>query len=157
MHTTQHFSSSVPLLIALALSVALPGVATAALGGDVTSVEADRVHMKAATVVASQAALYTVHEIQSPSGTIVREFVSPTGTVFAVTWRGPFLPDLRQTLGGYFLIYQTAPRTGPGGHSHLAVERSDLVVRSSGHPRAFFGLAYVPQLVPAGVAVEQLK
>jgi hypothetical protein len=155
MLTKPHFSSSVPLLIALALSVALPEAARAALGGDVTSVEADRVRMKA-TVVASQAALYTVHEIQSPSGTIVREFVSATGTVFAVTWHGPFMPDLRQTLGGYFPIYQTAPRTGPSGHSHLEVERSDLVVRSRGHQRAFSGLAYVPQLVPAGVAVEQL-
>jgi hypothetical protein len=136
--------------------MALPSVVTAALGGDVTSVDADRVHMKA-TLRTSQAALYTVHEMQTPYGTTVREFASPAGTVFAVTWQGPFLPDLRQTLGTYFPIYQTAPRTGPLGHSHVAVERSDLVVRSGGHQRSFSGLAYVPKLMPAGISVDQLQ
>jgi hypothetical protein len=144
------------LLPALALSAGLPTFVYAALGGDITSVEADRVRMKA-TLLTSQSALYTVHQMQTPYGTTVREFASPSGTVFAVTWQGPFLPDLRQTLGAYFPIYETAPRTAHSGHSHVAVERSDLVVRSGGHPRAFFGLAYVPRLVPAGVSIDQLQ
>jgi hypothetical protein len=142
--------------LVLALSVGLPSIGTASLGGDVTTIEVDRVRMKA-TLVTSQAALYSVHEIQSPYGTSVREFVSPAGVVFAVTWQGPFLPDLRQTLGAYFPLYESAPRAGRFGHSHVAVERSDLVVRSGGRPRAFFGLAYVPQLVPVGVSVDQLQ
>jgi len=112
--------------------------------------------MKAA-LKTSQTALYTVHEMQTPSGTTVREFVSPAGVVFAVTWQGPSMPDLRQALGAYFPIYQTAPPTGRFGHSHRAVERPDLVVHSGGHLRSFFGLAYVPRLVPAGVAADQLK
>jgi len=63
-------------LAPVALSVALPGITQAALGDTVASVEVDRVQMKAA-LKTSQTALYTVHEMQTPSGTTVREFVSP--------------------------------------------------------------------------------
>jgi len=144
------------ILLALVLMAALPGAVFAALGGDEASVEADRVQMKA-TSVRSEAALYSVHEIQIPSGTTVREFVSRAGVVFAVTWKGPFMPDLRQTFGAYFPAFQAASRAGRSGHSHLRVEGRDLVVHSTGHLRAFAGLAYVPSLVPAGVSVDHLQ
>jgi len=130
--------------------------ALAALGGDASTVEADRVRMKAAAVTTSAGTLYTVHAMQTPAGMTVREFANADGIVFAVTWRGPFAPDLRQTLGAYFGKYQAAPRAGRSGHAHDNVEQPDLVVRSSGHLRAFSGSAYVPQLVPGGVVVEQL-
>jgi hypothetical protein len=130
--------------------------ALATLGANVSSIESDRVHMKAATVKTSAADLYTMHEMQSPNGTIVREFANSAGIVFAVTWRGPFPPDLRQTLGTYFQKYQSAPRAGLHGHTHDVVREPDLVVHSGGHLRAFFGNAYVPQLVPQGVSIEQL-
>jgi len=141
---------------ALAIAATAPGVAAAALGGDVSSIEADRVHMKA-MLVRTESGLFTVHQMRTASGTTVRELVSASGVVFAVSWKGPFLPDLRQTLGEYFPIYQAAPRTGRTGHSHFAVRRADLVVLSLGHPRAFSGLAYVPKLVPAGVSIDQLQ
>ena len=154
--SSQRVRAFARLLAPIALSVALPSITQAALGGTEASVEVDRVRMKAA-LKTSQTALYTVHEMQTPSGITVREFVSPAGVVFAVTWQGPFMPDLRQALGAYFPLYQTAPPTGRSGHAHRAVERPDLVVRSAGHLRSFFGLAYVPRLVPAGVAADQLK
>jgi hypothetical protein len=94
--------------------------------------------------------------MQMPNGTIVREFANADGIVFAVTWRGPFPPDLRQMLGTYFQKYQSAPRAGPHGHTHDVVQEPDLVVHSGGHLRAFLGNAYVPQLVPQGVSIEQL-
>lgn len=142
--------------VALAVSVAAPGVAAAALGGNVSSVEADRAHMKA-QLVRSEAALFTVHQLQTANGTTVRELVSAAGVVFAVTWKGPFLPDLRQMLGTYFPSYEAAPRAGNSSHSHFAVQRSDLVVLSRGHLRAYSGLAYVPSLVPAGLPIDQLQ
>jgi hypothetical protein len=136
--------------------LSLPPIAAAALGADVSTVAADGVRMKA-TVLTTQQALYSVHEMLTPSGTTVREFVAPSGWVFAVTWQGPFLPDLRQTLGTYFEAYQSAPRSKQAGRTRLLLDQPDLVVHSVGHPRAFFGRAYVPKLVPAGVAVEQLQ
>ena len=65
--------------------------ALAALGGDATSVEGDRVSLKGALRV-TPTTEYTVHEIQTPAGIVVREFVSPQGRVFAVTWRGRLPP-----------------------------------------------------------------
>lgn len=130
--------------------------ALATLGGDVSSVESDRVHMKAASVTTTATDLYTVHQMQTPGGTTVREYASSNGIVFAVTWSGPFPPDLRQALGTYFQTYQTAPRAKRYGHTHDVLTQPNLVVHSGGHLRAFFGSAYVPQLVPAGVAIDQL-
>jgi hypothetical protein len=128
----------------------------ATLGGDVSSVESDRVHMKAASVATTTSDLYTLHEMQTPSGTTVREYANSGGIVFAVTWHGPFPPDLRQTLGTYFQTYQNAPRAKKYGHTLDALTQPDLVVHSGGHLRAFVGSAYVPQLVPAGVTITQL-
>lgn len=130
--------------------------ALATLGADVSSIDTDRVRMKAAAVTTTTSALYSVHEIQAPSGTIVREFANSAGIVFAVTWRGPLPPNLRQTLGAYFHKYQSAPRVGPHGHTHDVVEQPDLVVHSGGHLRAFLGSAYVPQLMPQGLTIDQL-
>jgi hypothetical protein len=130
--------------------------ALAALGGDATSVEADRVKMKGELRVTS-ASGYAVHEIQTPSGTVVREYVSPNGKVFAVSWRGPTLPDLRQTLGTYFEQYKAAAAGPHPSHNHLAVEQPGLVVHSTGHMRAYFGQAYVPGLLPQNFSVDDIK
>ena len=54
------------------LGLCLP--AFAALGGDLSSVQADQAHMKASLKTTIGQA-YTVHEIKSPMGTIVHEFV----------------------------------------------------------------------------------
>ena len=68
--------------------------AWASLGSDSASVEADRVKMQG-TLQSRTSEAFTVHEIQVATGTAVREYVSPAGKVFAVTWNGPFHPDLR--------------------------------------------------------------
>jgi Protein of unknown function (DUF2844) len=145
------------LAIVALLCAAQSRVAVAALGADVESIELDRVHMKSAAVTASQSSQFTVHEMLTARGTTVRQYASPAGIVFAVGWKGPFLPDLRQLLGTYFDTYVSAPRTKRFGHSRAAVERADLVVHSSGHARAYTGFAYVPTLVPPGVAADQLE
>jgi hypothetical protein len=129
--------------------------ASASLGDDLPSVEADRASMKA-TLRRAHAALYEIHEMVTPQGTTVREFASLSGKVFAVTWKGPFKPDLRQTLGSYFETYRAAPRVAGSTRSHASVAERDLVVHAMGHMRSFVGLAYVPSLVPAGVSPNEL-
>ena len=94
---------------------------------------------------------YTVHEIQSPTGTSVREFVGADGIVFAVAWQGPFVPSLRQLLGSYFpTLVQAARAQGPhrAGLRTLLVHTPELVVETGGHMRALFGRAYIPDRVP---------
>ena len=102
-------------------------------------------------------ALFSVHEIQTASGTKVREYVSPAGSVFAVAWEGPVIPDLRQALGSYFDRYIAALADKQAGHRQVEVRESDFVVQSRGHMRAFSGRAYLPLLMPQGVTVDDLR
>jgi hypothetical protein len=130
--------------------------ALAELGGDVSSIQNDQLKMKG-TVQVSPALAYTVHEIQIPSGTVVREYVSAAGKVFAVTWRGPHVPDMQQTLGTYFKAYTSAPRAKHSDHKRFAIAEPGFVLQSSGHMRAYFGRAYVPQLLPQNVSVTDIQ
>lgn len=157
-------SSTLP--VALALGAALLAgealvPAKAALGGTVASVQSDRVSMKGQLRARSQAG-YSVQEITAANGTVVREFVSPAGVVFAVSWSGKAMPNLQQALGSYFSQLQTAVReqraTGArSGHHHLQVHTPSLVVHAGGHMRQYFGLAYVPSLLPQNVSVSDLR
>ncbi len=139
------------------LASALP--AFASLGGDVTSVEADRAQMAASVRVTQPSGTYSVHEIQSPQGTVVNEYVSPAGKVFAVTWRGQFMPQMQQILGNYFAEYSAALQTQQRryGHRPLNIQRPDLVVQTGGRMRDYFGRAYVPGMLPQGVSADAIR
>ena len=143
-----------PYLAAAAL--AFPALAFASLGGTAASVQSDSAHMKATIHVANTAQKYTVQEMETPTGTKVREYVSAGGTVFGVAWDGPVMPDFRQVLGTYFDTFTQAPKAAQTGHSHLLIQQPDLVVRSSGHMRAFKGSAFVPGLLPEGVNANDI-
>lgn len=136
---------------------ALP--AFAGLGEDVSSVQADQLHMQG-TLRTTQSAAYTVHEIQAATGTVVREFVSSSGKVFGVAWQGPWLPDMRQLLASYFDQYQKGAQAQVAarpGRRPLMIEQPGLVVESGGHMRAFAGRAYVPDMLPQGVSAEVIR
>ena len=151
-------SSAVVCVTLVMLGRTLP--AAASLGGDVSTVQADRLHMQGAVIQVTTTGPYTIHEMRAASGTSVREFVSPGGTVFGVVWQGPFMPDLRQVLGAYFDPYQRAAQAAQArrsGHGPLLIHEPDFIVEQSGHPRAFFGRAYVPQLMPAGVLADVIR
>lgn len=149
------FTAAVALGTALLLGSALTP-AHAALGEKVASVQADRTKLKGALRIKSEPG-YTVQEITTPAGTVVREYVSPAGIVFAVSWRGPVVPDLSQLLGGYFVQARAAAASQPPhGHNHLEIRQPGLVVRASGHLRAFFGMAYVPSLLPPNFSLTAI-
>jgi Protein of unknown function (DUF2844) len=152
----QHTQSSRWALGVALLLQALSLPALAELGGDLSSVESDQLKMKG-TLRSTVGAAYTVHEIQTASGTAVREYVTPAGKVFAVAWRGPQMPDLRQMLGTYFKQYTAAPRGPHPDHAHFAVTQPNFVLQSSGHMRAYSGRAYDPQLLPQNVAVTDIQ
>jgi hypothetical protein len=145
------------LLSSIALTVAVATPALAALGGDSTTVQADVARMKGALRITSSAGV-TVHEITTSYGTVVREYITPGDKVFAISWRGPVNPDLRQMLGDYYTQYeQAASLPHPGGHRHLAIEQPGLVVQVSGRMRAFEGRAWVPSLVPQNFSVSDIN
>ena len=142
--------------VAMILGCSLP--AWASLGGDVSSVEADRAHMRASIQVNSTAG-YDVHAMQSPAGTVVSEYVSPAGQVFAVAWHGPFPPDLQQVLGSRFQQYTAALQAQERhfGHRPLNIQVPGLVIQTGGHMRAYFGRVYIPEQLPPNVKAEQIR
>ncbi|MBC7618207.1 MAG: DUF2844 domain-containing protein [Candidatus Saccharibacteria bacterium] len=104
-------------------------------------------------------AAYTVHEAQLETGTLVREYASASGQVFAVTWRGPVLPDLSQWMGGYFGAFkQGADQLRLAGRRGAPINlvQEGLVVQSNGRMRNFFGHAYVPALVPPSIEINDV-
>jgi hypothetical protein len=156
--------SSFAIWVALTIGVtfvrlAAPCFVWASLGGDVTSVEADRAKMQASLQTMSKD-LYSIHEIHAPNDLVVREFVSPMGKVFGVAWQGPSRPDMRQLLGTYFEPFANATQSQKVhrvGRGPLVIQQPGLVVQMSGHVRAFSGSAYIPQMVPAGVHAEEIR
>jgi hypothetical protein len=149
-----------PLFLAL-VTVCYVSSAHASLGGDSASVEADRLHMNvkhAARLTQPSTGSYTVHETTLPSGTLVRQYVSKAGVVFAVTWSGPFMPNLRQLMGPHFdtMVARQAKRDH-AIHRSIRQHESDLVIESGGHPRSFAGRAYLPSALPVGVAEKDIQ
>jgi hypothetical protein len=128
----------------------------ATLGGTIDTVHTDATHMRATRRAASQPG-YDVHELTLGSGTLVREFVTPAGVVFAVTWQGPIKPDLNQLLGAHFPRLVAAGQVPHGDHRALRLQAPDLVIESSGRMRAFAGRAYLTALVPPGLSIGDLR
>jgi hypothetical protein len=153
----ENMKLKMPILHIALIALVAPSVAFAVLGGDVSSVQADRMQMKASVPVANKSANFTVHEMTTASGIAVREYASTTGTVFAVAWKGRGIPDLHQLMGTYFDTYTEAAKTAHGGRTHLVVRQDALVVRSGGHMRSFVGSAYVPGMLPQGVTEADIK
>ena len=150
---------ALPVAVALGL-LAFPFSASAALGDDATSVQADQALMKGSLITIREKA-YTVNEIKAPSGTVVREYISPAGKIFAVAWQGPFIPNFRQLFGAYFEQFSQAAHARNSNRPRIRgaflVQEPGLVVLSGGHMRAFFGKAYIPEMVPQGVRIEEIQ
>ena len=155
-HSSRARATGLALWAALgAVSVTLP--AFAALGGDATSVDADVARMKG-QAHATPVVGYTVSAITLPTGTVVNEYISAAGKVFAVTWKGPSVPNLQQTLGSYFAAFRAAGAAPHGGNHHqLRVQQSDFVMQTAGHMRAWRGMAYVPSLLPPNFSLDDIK
>lgn len=137
-----------------------PPSAFAALGGNVESIT----NPSSQAVVRAQVRTipsngYSVHESITEAGVTVREYASPQGIVFAVTWSGPSIPDLQQFLGGYFPQFRDAmsERRQRGVRGPVILQQNDLVVESRGHMREFSGRAYAPTLLPPQVSIEEIQ
>lgn len=141
------------------LMLSLPIAAFAALGENESTIAADQAQMNATRRV-TRAANYAMHEMQTPAGHVIREYASPTGTVFGLAWQGPSKPDLRLLLGTHFDEFIQAAQAAQAnrhGHGPLTINLPGLVVQSGGHMRAFTGRAYLPQSLPTGVRAEDVQ
>lgn len=129
----------------------------AALGGDAASIQQDQARLSA-TLHITQNLAYSVHELRSPTGQVIREFASPSGKVFAVAWHGPWAPDLQHLLGSHFAEFQQAMQSANrrAAHGPVSVQQGNLVVELGGHMRDFVGRAYLSDQLPTGLRAQEI-
>ena len=146
-------------MVGLCVFAADQPYALAHLGGNSDSVATDR-DMLRGQLRTTPMTQYDVHEISMGTSAVVREYVTRTGTVFAITWQGPTPPNLRQLFGDYFTRFSSAAvasaQAHSGTHRQLSINQGDFIVQNAGHMRAFVGRAYLPALMPAGVSISDL-
>ena len=145
---------AVPVVFALLLAYA--GTSHAALGGLPEQFNAGGTAV--ASTVSSTMSNYVVRDTTLTTGTQVREYIAANGLVFAVTWDGPVLPDLKTLLGKYFdAMAAESERMPRAGRSHLGVNLPEVVINSGGHMRAFHGSAWIPAQLPAGFSTDDVR
>jgi hypothetical protein len=139
-----------------ALLMIYAGLSHAALGG-----LPEQFNTEGTAVVSSVSSAtpnYTLRETTLATGTQVREYISGSGSVFALAWNGPMLPDLKALLGQYYDAMATeSARLPRAGRSHLEVNLPEVVIRSGGHMRAFEGSAWIPAQLPAGFSAADVR
>jgi hypothetical protein len=145
---------TVALRFLAALMLARAGAGHAALGGPPEQFDAPT----QVSSVSSAAASYLIRDTTLASGTQVREYVSDAGLVFALSWNGPMLPNLKALLGKHFdaMVAESA-RMPRAGRAQLAVNEPEVVIHSGGHMRAFEGSAWIPALLPAGFSADDVR
>jgi len=129
----------------------------ATLGKPVSSVADDGKRMGGAVRTLSTAQGFAVHEISAADGTLVREYVSPAGEVFGISWKGMTHPDLVDLLGDHYPAFRDAPRRPGHRHGPLVVRTDHVVVEMGGHMRDFHGRAYLPDRLPARVSSDAIR
>jgi len=144
------------VFLATLLVVAKPALAV--LGGSVDSVNSDRKALVASRGSVTVHDGYQVQEIGSDAVTI-REYISPSGVVFAIAWNGIAVPDLTTLLGSYANDYETALRQTPRkpGRRLRQIKTDQVVVEKWGHMRNLQGRAYTLALIPQGVSIDEIK
>jgi hypothetical protein len=133
-------------------------LASAALGGTVATIDVDRDALQAVHRATTTRQGYSVAEVMSDAST-VREYVSPSGVVFGISWNGYVHPDLTQLLGSYWGEYSNARQkvAREFGRKRLHIATGHIVVEKWGHMRNLQGRAYVPSLVPKGVSIDAIR
>jgi len=163
--------AAVPAALVLCALAGLAQPALAALGGSpmptptgatatTLNPTARAAAQSASASVASSSSSYSVRSTAYSTGTQVREYIGAGGAVFGIAWNGPRMPDLQTLLGNYFPQYASgvkAQRAARHARGPVAVEQSDLVVHSGGHMGSFFGQAWLPSALPAGITGADIK
>jgi hypothetical protein len=132
-----------------------PTAVYAALGESGVSIARDRAALRSSLNTLSMQG-YDVQELTTESGATVREYVA-SGTVFALTWNGTQVPDLKLLLGAYFDRYVSAAQAHRTGHHVLSIATPDLVMTVVKFQRKSYGRVYVPSLMPSGVTRQELR
>ncbi|SAK64632.1 hypothetical protein AWB77_02400 [Caballeronia fortuita] len=140
-------------LIALAIGASVDANAQlGATGRAGTASQGDVVHQ-------AQNGVVRYHETTDAHGIVVREYVGTGGDVYAVSWRGPAMPDVRSLLGEHFEAFRqgASASAGDAGLHAAHVAQDDLVVENRVRLREFTGRAWLASDLPPGVTPDDIQ
>jgi hypothetical protein len=123
--------------------------ARAAVGDDVSAVAADQTRLQASLRILPMKG-YAIHELTSPVGATVREYVGNSGKVFAVSWSGGWRPSLRDIMGSRYDQYIQATRGQRRARGPVRIELPGMVVAMGAYLRTFWGHVVLTDLAPSG-------
>ena len=146
MRATGGPRTTLPMIRSFALSMCLLLAAGASTAGlDAAPTRGDGAAVQSTQAATATGVAYTVLHRTLRSGVAVDEYVDAAGKVFALSWSGPFKPNLKRLLGRHFQAYRDRGARRHGGpRSRLAVDTGEVVVVSEGHMGAFEGRAWLP-------------
>jgi hypothetical protein len=144
------------------MSVLVAGIfishaALAGLGESADAISHDRTALRATAETVTPLVAYDVHEMTTEDGSRVREYVSRSGTIFAVAWNGRTKPDLSALLAAHYADYLKAAASNHFNHHVLSISNGDFAMRIMKLPRGFTGSAHVPALLPTGTTAQDIR
>ncbi|MBU3556236.1 DUF2844 domain-containing protein [Polynucleobacter sp. Ross1-W9] len=131
----------------------LPSVSQAELGGNAASILSEQQEFNSQLSNTQQGGVVVCTQTL-PSGIVIQEYLSGNGTVFAVTWSGPALPNLQILLGSYFKDYLAAIKEA---RRSIYLNNENVIIQSSGMMGAFQGFAFLSKQAPAGFTPSNLS
>lgn len=134
-------------------SLLLPAISSAELGGNTESIFSEQKVFNSQLSNTQQSGV-VVYTHRLPSGIILQEYLSANGTIFAVTWSGPSLPNLEVLLGTYFKDYLVAIKES---RRAVYLNNENIIIQSSGMMGAFQGFAFLTKQAPAGFTPNNLS
>ncbi|MDR5854294.1 DUF2844 domain-containing protein [Caballeronia sp. LZ062] len=107
----------------------------------------------------AQSGLVSYRESTDAHGIVVREYVDSAGTVYAVSWRGPAMPNVEALLGAYFSRFRdgASATAGDAGLHAARVSNGNLMVENRTQLREFSGRAWLASALPAGVSAADIE
>lgn len=133
--------------------LALPLASQAELGGNLASINQEQKTF-GSTLSSSPQTGYTIYSQTINPGLVLKEYLATNGNVFAITWKGPNLPNFQVVLGAYYSNYLTALQNNPRA---IFVQNDNIVIESGGVMGGYLGRAYLPKQFPVGMTPANLQ
>ena len=89
------------------LLLAFPLCAQAELGGNLASITQEQKTF-GSTLTTSPQSTYTIYIQNIGPDLVIKEYVSSSGNIFGVAWKGSTLPNFQILLGNYYSNYLSA-------------------------------------------------
>ncbi|CAN1493740.1 Protein of unknown function DUF2844 [Burkholderiaceae bacterium] len=133
--------------------LALPLASQAELGGNLASINQEQKTF-GSTLSSSPQTGFTIYTQAISPGLVLKEYLTTNANVFAITWKGPSLPNFQVVLGAYYSNYLTALQNNPRA---IFFQDDNIVIESGGVMGGYVGRAYLPKQFPAGMTPANLQ